>query len=356
MLKREALIHVGMPKTGTSSIQETFAANPCANIRYAPLPNANHSLLSAICFERAPERNRPNKLLGLDRPAAFQRRRKMLRQLSKALNQQAHQSETSAILFSGERFSNAVKSDAGVHEKMRDYLSRWCDSFRIFGYVRPLQSLLPSDFQQRIQVGRAAKLDLDWYYPNYRQKFEKFDAVYGRDRVSLRKFSRADLLQGDVVLDFAQQISADLNPADVKNTNQSLSLEGTAILFTMVRAGRIQDTNREVSEQNRKIIAALKNIKGRKLAFCSDQLVRVAEKNLSDIDWIEARIGARVFDPQPPKGVVIRREEELFEIAAETLDSKIGEALSADPDTPSPEQLASWLKSDLDKITAVSAG
>lgn len=356
MQKREALIHVGMPKTGTTSIQETFAANPCPNIKYAPFPNSNHSYLSAICFERAPEKNRPNALLGLDRPAAFERKRRMLRKLSKALNQDANRSETSALLFSGERFSNAIKADAEVHTKMRDYLSRWCDSFRIFGYVRPLQSLLPSDFQQRIQVGRAAELDLDWYYPNYRQKFEKFDQVYGRDSVFLRKFARAELVDGDVVCDFAAQIGADLKPSDIKNHNLALSLEGTAILFTFVRAGRIRDLNQSVAKQNAKIVVALKNISGQKLAFCPDQLVRVAEKNLKDIDWIEARIGASVFDPRPQKGTVIRHEREFYEIAAETLNGKINEAVSNDPEAPSAEKLAGWLKADLDKITLSEAG
>ena len=124
----------------------------------------------------------------------------------------------------------------------------------------------------------------------------------------------------------------------------------------MVRAGRIRDLNQSIAKQNAKIVVALKNITGQKLAFCPNQLVRVAEKNLNDIDWIEARIGASVFDPRPPKGTVIRHEREFYEIAAETLNGKIGEAVSDDPEAPSAEQLAGWLKADLDKISLSEAG
>jgi hypothetical protein len=344
-------IHVGMPKTGTSSIQSTFAKNPDSRFRYAPFPNANHSTLCAVCFEKRPEANRVNQLLGLSRADAIDRRRSMLRRLSNQMDKVVRNPNIQAVLLSGERLSNAVKANVETHQKMRDFFGRWCDDFKIYGYARPLGTLLASDFQQRIQTGHAVKIDLDFYYPNYRQKFEKFDQVYGRESVSIRRFHRGDLVGGDVVQDFAAQIGANVPEHAILRENQSLSLEGTAVLFTMARAGRIQDTDQATAEKNAKLVLALKRISGQKLAFCPDAVARVAEKNADDLKWTEARIGASLSDAKS-KGTVIRQESELFEIAADVLKTKIQEAESSDEGTPRAEQIAGWLREDLEKVTA----
>ncbi len=196
---------------------------------------------------------------------------------------------------------------------------------------------------------------MEHYYPNYRLKFEKFDQVYGREAVSLRVFSRDQLVDGDVVKDFASQIGAELPDTVQVQKNTSLSLEGTAILFTMVKAGRISDTDQATAVKNNHLVNALKSIPGQKLSFCPQELLRIAEMHEADLRWIEKRMGAPMYEDRPAKGIVIRKEEEFFDIAAEALRSSLHGLEISDPKAPNAETLATWLRQDLDQISVARA-
>ena len=350
MSERICHVHVGMPKTGSSAIQSVFARNPDPRLFYLPVKNVNHSTMFQICFESRPEMSRANYLMGLTREEAIARRRASRRKLDRQLDAALQDPNITGILSSGERMSNAGKANETAHGRFKAFFEKWADRFRVYGYARPLQSLLPSDFQQRIQVGKGLSLDLDFYYPNYRQKFEKFENVYGREAVSLRLFSREALVDGDVTADLADQIGVTLNRKLKQDKNLSLCLEATAIIFTFGMSGRVRDTDTEAAEWNRKLALYLKGLKGQKMAFCPEGIARVAERNADDLKWIESRVGASLYEGVPPRGVVIRTAADLYEIAAEVVRSGCLNELPAVADVPTPDMINRWLLEDLDRL------
>ena len=348
-------VHVGMPKTGTSAIQSVFFENPDPNILYVPFPNANHSTLFAVCFENRPEASRVNKLLGLSREQALERRRSTRKQLVKRLNKGLENQTPKALLVSGERLSNATKANEIAHSRFRDFFSQWSDKFLVHAYARPLQSLIASDFQQRIQTGHGTDINLDWYYPNYRKKLEKFETVFGPDAVSIRHFSRDRLLGGDVVSDFASQIGARLTDKPASDPNEALSLEATALVYVFAKSGRIRDDNQAMANESKAIVSFLKQLRGGKLAFCPDALAGLADRNASDLRWIEDRTGFPLFSSEPAKGTVIRFGREFLDIAHSVVQAGIIKTLQPLVNCPSPETVERWVKQDLNTLVAERA-
>jgi len=52
MHKLTCHLHIGMPKTGTSSIQHTLSRIDLGALRYLPFENNNHSVYFANLFDK----------------------------------------------------------------------------------------------------------------------------------------------------------------------------------------------------------------------------------------------------------------------------------------------------------------
>ncbi len=70
---------------------------------------------------------------------------------------------------------------------LREFFLKYFDRVRIVAYVRKPKSYLESSFQQSVQGGMNY-FNLNKIYPNYRDLFEKFDNVFGKENVTIWKF------------------------------------------------------------------------------------------------------------------------------------------------------------------------
>jgi hypothetical protein len=323
-------VHVGMPKTGTTSIQNTLSTVQDQPTRYLPLKGANHSLIFANLFEAKPWLHPRHVYMGHTQEHVLGIRKRLEKTLRKLLEEAEQDQFVRAVVFSGERLGNAKAADLEAMRKFHSFFAPYCSDFRIYGYIRPLADFIASAFQQRIKVWGNPDIDERVIFPRYRSNFEKFDILFGRSNVSLRRFARADLLEGDVVRDLASQIGMDLSGHSTQHSNESYSVEAVSLLFAIRRSEYVPDKLRDVAVAEWSVSNILSKIKGGKLAFDPSFALRYADKNRADIDWIENRIGASVTDIAPSSVErPIRNNQDFLEIAAESI--KLLDDLEDDP-------------------------
>lgn len=219
------VIHVGMHKTGSSSIQHTFARYSDSSFEYVDFEVANHSPLLVLLFGNL------DTITGYSyfgaRGAEFCSKLPELRE--KYFDQIARQLDKSSgktILFSAEDMSSSKFE--GENFRLEKFFRQWTDNISVIAYARGPGGFMVSAFQQILKSGQIVFPAL----PHYRNRFEQIDNIFGRENVTIREFARTKLIDGDVVKDFAQIAQVRTPPEDqIVRSNESLSLEATALLY-----------------------------------------------------------------------------------------------------------------------------
>jgi len=197
------VIHAGMNKTGSTSIQRTFVRLDGDRVE---------------CPVGKPQPLQFKRILG---------RRRSGRTLH-------------PLLISDEGFSMLPGRRV---EALFNALRNCPEDIRVIAYVRPPRSFMSSQFQQQCKK-RFINLNghaLDAHWPLYRRRFERLDTLFGRENVTPKPFQRERLEGGDVVLDFAREIGVALEPGEVIRVNESMSLKVVALLYVFWRFGQQLD-------------------------------------------------------------------------------------------------------------------
>ncbi len=309
------ILHAGMNKTGSSSIQQTFANQRFPEVDYVNWRSHNHSGMVSLLFESAPENSFNFRDKGRDRAYLLAERDEW----TKKLAAQLEAGKDRCFLLSAELISSPL-SDAVP--TMADFFARFTDDIRVIAYVRPPISFMQSAFQQRVRGGQAQKLRPAGLWPDYRKRFEKLDTAFGRERVTLKKFTPDALLDGDVVHDFAREIGVTLDPTTAVRTNVAVSLEALALLFAQRKLGDGYVRGiKGAAKGNRRFLAALENVGTQKFAFAPSLTAPTVKRFRDDLQWMEARLGEPLLDT-PRTGTVrqIASEEDLLAVAEENQD------------------------------------
>ncbi|MDP2902987.1 MAG: hypothetical protein Q8N96_07730, partial [Methylovulum sp.] len=291
---KRCVIHIGMHKTGSTSIQVSFCNhlnNP--EWRYAQLGHANHSyVLAKILRQDLPG---GDAAIGLG-PLSHNEI------LDKFINGLGQEGEN--YLLSGEWLSSAV----GVSKltELRDLLLLHVDKVTIVGYVRSPKSYMESSFQQHLKMD-TLKLNFTALCPRYRHRLEPFDLAFGKENVMLWKFDPATFKNHCVVQDFCDRLSIAFPEKLIKRRNESLSREAIAFLYTYRKHINGKDGNKAFSvKENIKLVNYLAQLKGSKLRFASEVIKPVLDANQADIQWMEQRIGEPLIEPFEDSADAIR--------------------------------------------------
>jgi len=317
----KVIIHVGMHKTGSSSIQRTFAQLKHPDLEYIEWARSgNHSGLFVLLFEEADKVGEYHSFKS--RGPDFQKTLpKLHRNWKHQVSKQLSKAGNKTVIFSAEGISGP-RFDSSV-ERLHDFFASWSRDILIIGYARPPAGFMASAFQQRLKGGHNTNLSQSVVPPTYRMRFEKIDTTFGKDRVTIKEFSAGRLVQGDVVQDFAQEISVAALPEDrIIRTNESLSLEAVALLYVQRQLGQGFVSGYNLAHAaNNAFISSLGKIGTRKFAFSSKMLVPILEKERDDIAWMEERLGHAFSDPGTDHKDAIDSLDDLVDIALGQFDA-----------------------------------
>lgn len=316
----EVILHFGMPKTGSSSIQETFATAPPPGLATLPWPQANHAAFVVAFFEDAPERHPAFA----HRPDPAGAVAAMRAEWEPRIEAAFANPDIGRILISAERLYNTPRP---ALRRLADWLDARAQRVTVVGYVRPPVAFSASALVQNIRAGTGGRRVAE-VWPVYRAKIGKFDDVFGRDRVRLFPFRPERMPGGDVTADFAARIGVALDPARIRRVNESLCREAAALIHAWDRT-RPKREGAAARSARARLVRALQGLKGDRLELGPALVAPLLARHAADLDWIADRLGEPLADAASEAPDALSSEDDLMHIAAGAAD-RMGElALAA---------------------------
>jgi hypothetical protein len=275
---RELILHVGMHKTGTTSIQRSLHGLPVKGVRYVDLGHANHSNLITAAFSDVPDKpgHHARHLVSAKKVQAV--RERTLRMLDAELSR----TDVDKFVISGE---GIVKLRPPAVEDLRDKLLTYVDRVHVFAYMREPVGFSTSALQQRVKGGMA---DYELPQPEYRKKFARFIDVFGASNVTGRPFAKERLKDGSVVVDFCDLWGIPFDPAREVRSNESLSEPVVKFMHLFNREGT-PARGRGLTRARRAMAEELRaHFKGR---FELPARFHGAAVDSRDVEWLARRFG-----------------------------------------------------------------
>ena len=313
----ELLVHFGVLKTGSSSIQATLFAHAdrLQGAAYVHGSVANSSLmLRQICQSK----QRLVKILG---PHANEKRidnnsvtsrAKLLAAMSAA------KKRSDRLVLSAEIICSF---GAGELETLSEILTPHAKKMHFVGYLRDPVSLSRSIFQERIKN----KVEPDFNFDNallggirMHGIVERLDQKFGRENVTVYPFERSQFPDGDVVRHFLQVAKIDAEGLDIQRVNESLSYLAVKALYTYRRLKTPIEDPKEAKSREA-FVSSLREIKGPAFAFHPELQALILKKAEVFDDWAEKRLGQRLTSKDEARADGLRVEQDLFAFTADEI-------------------------------------
>lgn len=231
MVKR-LVLHIGMQKTGTSSIQQTLGESreilKKYNVYYPVIENFNHSFDFNPIFIDNPHKNSIHfKIKGINTKieAELEKHR-----LKKMWSLEFEKNNYENFIISAEGLSILNKN--GVLE-LRDFTKKYFDTVKIIVYVREVEGYINSFMQQRIKEG-VTTLDKFNYIKDsqyYKDCIENYVQIFGKENIIVRVFDKKFFKNGNLIEDFFDSLGIDINIGKLKIRTTNESLGQNAVIF-----------------------------------------------------------------------------------------------------------------------------
>lgn len=225
MLKK-VILHLGSPKAGSSSIQQSLFGYDDGRSFYLNLgdSNPNHSLRISSAFMK-------NKVhyLWKRREISDQEIISTNNKTIKILDDSLKRTDREEMIISGEGIGFSLDNDE--LGELINYLQKYGAKLNIFYYARDPLSFAKSIFQQRAKRGGIKKLEKKYGFTRHRKRLEKFIEMLPKEQISVKEFTKSNLYKGCVVHDFCKNIN--IKPNNVINVNESVSLHSLKLILLL---------------------------------------------------------------------------------------------------------------------------
>ncbi len=317
----ETILHFGMHKTGSTSIQKTlFTALDDPSFYYLRFEQANLSRIVNLLALNDEHLHPFMQRLGVSRNDLG----KLRKLIADRLKSEYALAAGRIAILSAESISNLTGAE---FEVLLNELRLHSARFRAVGYIRRPQAYMESMFQEAVKHGRGTLMPVDRFYPRYRRRFKKLVKSTSLEAASLWLFEPRLFKDGCVVRDFSARLGIKLDVERVFRVNESLSLEALSLLFAYRRYGPSFGVGPKAIKENMQLYKKLTELKGTRISFHPDLVDPVLKQNRDDITWMEERLGTSLKEgARTPTGKTIRADQDLLTFDRDTL-AWLGKAL-----------------------------
>jgi hypothetical protein len=299
----EAILHVGVHKTGTTSIQRVFARYrpelKAQGFLYPSFSQNHYDIHSAFASE--PFKAVMVRARGLKTDDELQELRD---RVLGSVEDEVRANPDLRLLICAEDLS-ALDREGQI--RLQAWLSSiGVDQITIHMYVREPISFWESLIQQSIKGGHqidfTREAEVLSRLRTYEPALEAYAGTFGRDNIRVHLFAPERLAGGDVVVDFAGRIGLNIDGMELVRANESLSRD--AMLFLNGMNGRIEtyaDHGRSMLRDG--LLQAARTHKGPKFKASLAVARQIYEKSAPD----RAYLAANWFDGEDPFGEAMRR-------------------------------------------------
>ena len=282
----KCILHVGMHKTGSTSIQNSLAELDDEKFYYARIMGSpNHSVSMLWAFAERPDRGHVRKMM-LRKNRTVE---EIVGEAKRGIKASITEAGERTLVISGEGMLRLGEKDL---TRLRKFFERHGYSeFEILAYIRPPGGYMSSAIQQRIKSGGFKDFRIEQSLPDYREKFEKFDLVFGAENVKLSKFDRALLKNGDVVEDFCERSGIPVDSIGIIRKNEAVSRLTALLVYQYHRHCDAEQLPPFKAGQSMRLAELLQKLDPAKFKLTPDVLAPMIEKIKPDIEWMEKRLG-----------------------------------------------------------------
>ncbi len=322
MVKKKDLciLHIGMPKTGSSTIQRNFFHNSKnTETAYPNIGIANNGTPFYAIFKKDIENYYfiKNKLFNADQLKDYRA------ELIEKFNDSFLDKNTKNALISGEAMFHASVEEI---QEMKNYLDSFFEKTLVLVYVRPVQSFCNSAFQQLLKYHDLCSFDDTQIVPKYKN-IQRYDDIYGLDNVKVIPFLPKHFPDGDIMKDFCKHAKLQEQASSIEAVNESLSKEAISILFTYNYHHNVKTDfgDKNVQIQNI-LVEKLRKIGNKKFQFSGKLIQRWIEEYFKeDYVWLLDRIGSEYSENFAINTTIegTETEMELMEYSTEYIDELI---------------------------------
>ena len=279
---KKVYFHVGMPKTGTTTIQQSMDAARDALLSEGVIyPSGDHSDLLAG-FHQVGSGHFIYNLLKRTEDEA----REAFDTFLDAVWKQAKQPHETIVLSS--EYFHSLRLDC--IEKVDNYFRRRRYELRVIFYIRHSLAQATSSISQDIKQSQIS-LDEALQRPNWRKCRPSISPFlrYMPDRLDVRSFDEA--VETGVMQDFMTAIGHPNIHIPMIRGNISLTMAGVYIADAMNKA----QAKYPSFPKNRRF---LQSIKGRKFCLPPDTARNVLKIGQDDVEWVKKNFGITLICPE----------------------------------------------------------
>jgi hypothetical protein len=316
------ILHLGMPKTGSTSIQETlYHGLRVPGFRYVSFGEVNGEGILLTCFSQDYGENyHYHQKLGLSRNQLARVRASLLSRLDILVERSRQRRET--LILSGE---SAWAMSRNEFASIRDYFAQRGYTIDVYVYLRFWTRWLESNFQERIKQGETRFEVLPasrQRYVEYSGQLQALDAVFERDHVFPAWFAPQAFPQRCVVLDFCGRAGIPLPARFVRRQNDGISMDALKLLLAYRRRNQGYGVGLKTVIQNEILFRRLREVGGPPVRFHSSLFAPVQHAWMGQIPVVERRVGPLPWDEadREDTGECLREESQLKEFSRPSLD------------------------------------
>lgn len=315
---RKLILHAGLPKTGTTTIQNAFwrvrdRLLATEGLLYPP-PEPNHT--NAICtmFLDDPMQHISNRMAARDGAIDLASLQGKYRA---QIEEHLARSDWKRVLISAEGLSNLAANEIA---KLRDWMASYVDEMEVVFWVREPVAYVTSVAQQLLKGGETLKaMQSNPLLPNFKGKISNAIKVFGRDAVRVRSFEEAVTDPKGITAYYARDVG--LSPEGVMIAasaatfdNESLSAEAARMLDHLngVRPIFGEGSNRRSGHE----VLHLQTVKGNKFALPEAMRQEIYASTRADVAWLNETFGLSLYLGYLPQG-----EDENKPMRLDTLQS-----------------------------------